>query len=94
MEAFFDGLGEGAVELLSANLGRAGPRLVRLVAEEQRSYMAAPSYERVVELRAFAPTRATDRPVSGDRHGAERLVAEWGCPTRPTSRHQVRARAA
>ncbi len=70
MAAFYAGLGDEAVELLSANLGRAGARLVRLVAEEQRAYMATPTYEQVVELREFAPTRATDRTVSGDRHGA------------------------
>ena len=70
MDSFFSGLGEDAVELLSANLGRAGARLVKLVAEEQRRYMAAPSYHEVVELKEFRPTRTTDRPVSGDRLGA------------------------
>lgn len=70
MEAFFDGLGDRATDLPSANLGRAGARLVRLVGEEQRAYMSAPTYQQVVELREFAPTRATDRDVSGDRHGA------------------------
>jgi type III restriction enzyme len=69
IDAFFDGLGKNAPELLSANLDRAGARLVRLVSEEQRAYMAAPSYEEVVELRDFAPQRATDRDVSSDRHG-------------------------
>lgn len=70
MEAFFAGLGDGAADLLSANLGRAGARLVKLVAEEQREYMATPSFQEVVELKEFTPTRATDRPISGDRHGA------------------------
>lgn len=79
MEAFFDGLGDRATDLLSANLGRAGARLVRLVSEEQRAYMTTPSYQEVVELREFAPTRATDREVSGDRHGAfSRSVAYDG----------------
>jgi type III restriction enzyme len=79
MDAFFDGLGDRAPQLLSANLGRAGARLVRLVAEEQRAYMTTPSYEEVVELREFAPTRATDRDVSGDRHGVfTRTVAYDG----------------
>ena len=79
MDAFFDGLGDGAADLLSANLYRAGARLVRLVAEEQRAYMSAPSYEEVVELKEFAPARATDREVSGDRHGAfSRSVAYEG----------------
>jgi type III restriction enzyme len=70
MEAFFAGLGDGAADLLSANLGRAGARLVRLVAEEQRQYMATPTFQEVVELKEFSPVRATDRPISGDRHGA------------------------
>lgn len=70
MDAFFAGLGSSAVALLSANLGRAGARLVKLVAEEQRRYMAAPSFNEVVELREFAPTRTTDKSVSGDRFGA------------------------
>ena len=69
MDAFFAGLGDVADEVLSANLERAGARLVKLVAEEQRHYMAAPSYREVVEVVDFAPTRATDKPVSGDRLG-------------------------
>ena len=43
---------------------------MKLVAEEQRQYMAAPSYHEVVELKDFTPTRATDKSVSGDRFGA------------------------
>jgi len=79
MDAFFASLGDAAVEVLSANLERAGARLVKLVAEEQRRFMTAPSYDRVVELRAFAPTRATDKPVSGDRFGEfSRSVAYEG----------------
>ena len=70
MAAFFAGLGDSAEEVLSANLDRAGARLVKLVAEEQRQYMAAPSYREVVELKDFAPARTTDRPVSADRYGA------------------------
>jgi type III restriction enzyme len=70
LEAFFDGLGDKAVDVLSANLDRAGARLVRLVETEQRRFMAKPSYEEVVELRPFEPTRATDRITSANRHGA------------------------
>lgn len=69
MDAFFSGLGDMAVEVLSANLERAGARLVRLVAEEQRRYMAKPSYHEVVELKEFNPARATDRSMSKDRFG-------------------------
>ncbi len=69
MDAFLAGLGVVADEVLSANLERAGARLVRLVAEEQRRFMKKPAYHQVVELRDFAPTRATDKPLSGDRYG-------------------------
>jgi type III restriction enzyme len=69
MDAFLAGLGDAAVEVLSANLERAGARLVRLVAEEQRRFMKKPAYHEIVELRDFAPTRATDKPLSGDRFG-------------------------
>jgi type III restriction enzyme len=79
IEAFFDGLGVEAADVLSANLDRAGGRLVKLVSEEQRAYMRDPSFEEVVELREFAPTRTTDRDVSSDRHGAfSRSVAYEG----------------
>jgi type III restriction enzyme len=70
MDAFFAGLGNAAEGVLSANLDRAGARLVKLVAEEQRRFMAKPTYHEVVELREFAPSRATDKPFSGDRFGA------------------------
>ncbi len=69
IEAFFAGLGDKADEVLSANLDRAGARLVRLVAEEQRRFMAKPSYQEVVELKPFDPTRVTDKAISGDRFG-------------------------
>ena len=69
LDAFFEGLGDKADELLSANLDRAGARLIRLVVDEQRRYMAKPSYEEVVRLKAFNPTRATDKTVSPDRYG-------------------------
>ena len=79
IEAFFDGLGDEAADVLSANLDRAGGRLVKLVSEEQRAYMRDPSFEEVVELRELAPMRATDREVSSDRHGAfSRSVAYAG----------------
>ncbi|WP_298795643.1 DEAD/DEAH box helicase family protein [uncultured Pseudonocardia sp.] len=69
LDAFFDGLGSKAVEVLSAHLGRAGARLIRLVETEQRRVMAKPSYDEVIELKAFTPARATDRTVSPDRFG-------------------------
>lgn len=69
LEAFLKGLGGKAEEVLSANIARAGARLVRLVADEQRRFMAEPSYEQVVELKEFNPPRATDKEISTDRLG-------------------------
>jgi type III restriction enzyme len=69
MAAFLDGLGDKADEVLSANLGRAGARLIRLVTEEQRRSMTKPEYHEVVELKEFNPSRATDKSVSADRFG-------------------------
>ncbi len=70
LDAFMEGLGTSAQAVLSANLERAGARLVSLVESEQRRYMAKPSYQEVVELRAFDPIRATDKETSADRHSA------------------------
>lgn len=69
LDAFFAGLGEKAEEVLSANLERAGARLVRLVEEEQRRYMAKPEIGEVVKTEEFSPTRATDKEVKDDRFG-------------------------
>src|SRR5262249_2939644 len=69
LEAFLAGLGEKADEVLSANLERAGARLVRLVGEEQRKYMAKPKMGEIIKLEEFNPTRATDKDVPDDRFG-------------------------
>ena len=69
LEAFLAGLGAKAEEVLSANLERAGARLVRLVAEEQRKRMGKPTMGEIVKLEEFDPTRATDKEVNPDRLG-------------------------
>ncbi len=69
LDAFFDGLGNQADEVLSANLERAGARLIRLVGDEQRRFMAKPSYQEVVRVEAFTPARSTDKTMSADRLG-------------------------
>jgi type III restriction enzyme len=67
LDAFMEGLGDTAQAVLSANLERAGARLMRLVETEQRRFMTSPSFDEVVELKPFDPVRATDRDVSADR---------------------------
>ena len=69
LNAFFAGLGEKAEEVLSANIERAGARLIRLVGDEQHHFMLKPSYQQVVKVEAFTPTRITDKTVSPDRLG-------------------------
>jgi type III restriction enzyme len=69
LEAFLAGLGEKAEEVLSANLERAGARLMRLVGEEQRKYMAKPKMGEIIRLEEFDPKRATDKDVNEDRFG-------------------------
>jgi type III restriction enzyme len=81
LDAFFSGLGDKADEVLSANLERAGARLIRLVGDEQRRFMAKPSYQEVVKIEDFAPTRSTDKTVTSDRLGpfSKSLAYEgWG----------------
>jgi type III restriction enzyme len=77
INAFVAGLGGQAIELLSANLGRAGARLVQLVAQEQRRYMAKPTFDTVVELKDFTADRRTDREISRDRYGAFARTAAY-----------------
>jgi type III restriction enzyme len=70
LDAFFDGLGEKAQEVLSANLERAGARLITLVPEEQRKYMPTkPEVGYEVKPEDFNPTRATDKEMDTDRFG-------------------------
>ena len=69
LDAFFAGLGDKAEEVLSANLERAGARLITLVRDEQRHFMVKPSYQEVVKVEQFNPTRTTDKTVSPDRLG-------------------------
>lgn len=82
LEAFFDGLGSKAEEVLSANLDRAGARLVRLVGEEQRRFMPKPSCGTVVRLEPFNPTRITDKEEGEDRFGPFSKAAAYAGWTR------------
>jgi type III restriction enzyme len=69
LDALFEGLGGKAEEVLSANLERAGARLVQLVEEEQRHYMAKPTIGKVVKLDDFNPVRTTDKEIDHDHLG-------------------------
>jgi type III restriction enzyme len=76
---FVDGLGDEAGQVLSSYLDRAAARLIQLIETEQRKYASKPSYEEVVEVAAFQPTRVTDKEITTDRHGKfERSLAYEG----------------
>ncbi len=70
IEAFITGLGDQAQDLLSGYLDRAIAGLIAVVAEEQRRYAAKPSYEEVVKVSDFGPTRHGKPEFSTDREGA------------------------
>lgn len=58
--------------MASPYFDRAVAGLISLIAEEQRRYAAKPSYEEVVEISEFRPTRHAKPEVSADREGAFR----------------------
>lgn len=72
VEAFVDGLGEKAAELLSAYKERAIARLVRLVTDEHRRFAAKPKFEEVVEVVPLGKPRTSRRQVTKDRTGVFR----------------------
>ncbi len=78
IEAFLTGLGAQAQELLSGYLDRAIAGLISLVAEEQRRYAAKPSYEEVVKVSDFGPTRHGRPEFSTDREGAFKRGVAYG----------------
>jgi type III restriction enzyme len=60
---FVKGIGVDAPSVLSRYLGRAGARLVKLINSEYKKVMAKPTYQEVVEVREFTPTRV-GRPTT------------------------------
>lgn len=69
LDAFINGMGDKAENVLSAYLDRATTRLVALVTTQQRRFAQKPKYEEVIEIVPVGGVRATDKAVSGDRAG-------------------------
>lgn len=67
--AFLHGLGPHAEKILSGYMDRASAGLIQLITEEQRKYVARPSYGHVVELTAFEKVRTSRLETSQDRFG-------------------------
>jgi type III restriction enzyme len=63
VDAFLTGLGDKAGELLSAYMDRAAARLIALIGQEHRRFVAKPKYDQVVEIEEFSKTRLA-RPTT------------------------------
>jgi type III restriction enzyme len=70
LDAFVDGLGSKAAELLSAYTDRAAARLIALITEEHRKLVAKPTFKEVTELVTFGPVRVGRPVTSTDRAGS------------------------
>ena len=69
LDAFLQGMGEKAAEVLTGYLDRATARFLRLVADEQRKHAPKPRYEEVVEVERLGAVRTNARDVSSDLIG-------------------------
>jgi type III restriction enzyme len=79
VDAFLQGIGDGADRVLSGFLDTAAARLVRAVTTEHRRFVAHPEYSKVIEVEPFAPVRLARAETSEDRAGPwKRGVAYTG----------------
>ena len=79
VDAFLQGIGDGADRVLSGFLDTAAARLVRAVTTEHRRFVAHPEYSKVVDSQPFAPIRLARAETSEDRAGPwKRGVAYTG----------------
>jgi type III restriction enzyme len=69
VETVMEGIGADADKVLSAYGDRAAARLVRLVTDEHRRFLAAPQFEHVVEMTPIHHVRQSKRKVLLDRTG-------------------------
>lgn len=69
IDEFLRGLGSHASELLTSYLDRAAARLIGLVTDEARKFAAKPSFDEVVEVVEFGPTRSGRTTTTQDRLG-------------------------
>lgn len=70
IEAFLDGLGTEAEQILSGYADRAVAGLIELINKEHRRFVTAPKYAEVVSIKDFAPTRTGKLQTSQERIGA------------------------
>jgi type III restriction enzyme len=78
IDTFVEAMGEKAEVILSGYGERAAARLIQLIGDEQRRFAPKPRYDKVVELREFAPSRSGRPETSLDRTGAFKKVGYEG----------------
>lgn len=69
IEAFFEGLGSKAQEVLSVYFDVVAARLLKVIADEQRRFAPKPVYTETVQLVPFDPVRIRRSVTSEDRVG-------------------------
>ena len=69
IDAFVEGLGDKAEEVLSGYLDTAAGSLIRKLTTEQRKEAKKPRYDEIVEFTTFAPVRLGRPETSRDRTG-------------------------
>ncbi len=69
LDSFLEGLGDEAEAILSSYMDRAAARLIQIITEEHRRFVASPTFEEVVELNPFCPVRHGKAITSEDRFG-------------------------
>lgn len=69
VDAFLEGIGANADKVLSAYGDRAAARLLKLVTDEHRRFLAPPQFEDVIKLTTLNNARQSKRKVALDRTG-------------------------
>lgn len=69
LDAFVEGLGDKAIDVLSAYMDRVAAGFIDLITKEQRRYASKPSYEEVIDVVTLAPVRFARPTTTKDRLG-------------------------
>jgi type III restriction enzyme len=69
LDSFMEGLEDEAEAILSSYMDRAAARLIQIITEEHRRFVASPTFEETVELVPFSPVRHGKAMTTQDRFG-------------------------
>lgn len=80
VDAFVDGLGDDAAELLSSYMDRAAARLIAVIGQEAKRFAAKPHYEEVVEVVEVGKPRIARARTTENRAGKYERGAGYRYP--------------